>query len=64
MCLNSLIPHVYGTLWKSVCHIDVRAKMVCLASKTCCRVLGYNEIDAKLCQEAGVGRIKSLKTIY
>ena len=34
------------------------------ASETCSRVLGYSAIDPKMCQEAGVGRRKTIYRKY
>ena len=50
-------------LQRGVRYIETLPKLAYLPSKTCSRVLGYRTIDPKVCQEAGVGRRKSLKTI-
>ena len=38
--------------------------MAYFTSKPCSRVFGYSAIEPKVCQNVGVGRRKSLKTIY
>ena len=43
--------------------MEVLPNLTYSASKTCPRVLGYSAIDPKICQEAGIGRRKNLKTI-
>ena len=48
---------------RGVTYIQVLPKLAYFASKTCFRVLEYNAINAKVCQEAGDERRKSLKTI-
>ena len=45
-------------------YIDVLPKLAYFPSKTCYCVSGYGEINPKMCQDAGVGRRKSLKAIY
>ena len=49
---------------RGVRYIEVLLKLAYLASKTCSRLLEYSAIDPKVCQEAGVGRRKSLKAIF
>ena len=50
-------------LQRGVRYIETLPKLAYLPSKTCSRVVVYRTIDPKVCQEAGLGRRKSLKTI-
>ena len=44
--------------------MEVLPKLAYFTSKTYSRVLGYSVNETKVCQKVGVGRRKSLKTIY
>ena len=54
--LNTVKPFYSGH------HRDL--KIAYFTSKTYSRVLGYSEIQTKVCQKVGVGSRKILKTIY
>ena len=44
--------------------LEALLKLTCVASKTCCRALGYSAVDFKVCKKTdvnGVGREKSLR---
>ena len=43
---------------------EVFPKLAYFTSKTFSRVFWYSVIESKVCQKVGVGRRKSLKTIY
>ena len=50
--------------YRGVRYIEVLLKSASFTSTTYSRVLGYRVIEPKVCQKVGVGRRKSLKTIY
>ena len=45
-------------------YIEVLPRLAYFTSKTYSRVLGYSVIETKVCQKFGVGRRKSLNTLY
>ena len=50
--------------YRRVSDIEVLPKLAYSASKTCSKLLGYDAIHLKVCQEAGVERRKSLMAVY